>query len=212
MGLKRYHAIRDFRLSPEPKGTATHRAVKHFVIQKHAARHLHYDFRLESNGVLLSWAVPKGLPLKRGERRLAVHVEDHPVAYENFEGIIPAGNYGGGTVMVWDLGTYEPAGNMRAMMKKGHIDFILHGKKLRGAWTLVRAKGLEGKDPWLILKRGEDHRPLSARQEDRSALSGRTMAQIGTQRDAVWSSSGKSRPKFVNPPRSALPAELKGLP
>jgi len=212
MGLRNYQSMRNFRSSPEPKGKAAKSGSRRFVIQKHAARNLHYDFRLEANGVLVSWAVPKGLPTDRGEKRLAVHVEDHPVAYANFEGIIPRGNYGAGSVMVWDLGRYEAEGDLQKMMAKGKVDFTLHGKKLQGAWTLVRSRGLSGKDPWLVIKREKSLRPLSARQEDRSALSGRSMAQIAEQQDAVWQSHRKASSRAKSKPRPISVPLPKGLP
>src|SRR5512141_1762284 len=143
MGLKEYKAKRNFRQTPEPAGKvfASH-PVSRFVVQKHAATRLHYDFRLEMEGVLKSWAVPKGFPAKRGDRRLAVEVEDHPMEYGGFEGTIPEGNYGAGTVMLWDRGTYrisgdDPIGSLRA----GKLHLFLEGNKLKGEWTLVRMRG-----------------------------------------------------------------------
>src|SRR5687767_3020152 len=128
MGLKRYQTKRDFKRTPEPRGTPRATKTGHsYVIQKHAARRLHYDFRLELNGVLLSWAVPKGPCLDPKEKRLAVHVEDHPVEYGGFEGIIPAGEYGGGTVLLWDRGKWTPEGDPVAGMRKGRLKFTLHG-------------------------------------------------------------------------------------
>ena len=159
MALETYRAKRDFRRTPEPrglKGSAKSHALR-FVIQKHAASHLHYDFRLELNGVLLSWAVPKGPSLDPADKRLAMHVEDHPLDYGGFEGVIPQGEYGGGTVMVWDQGTWTPLGDAAAGYAKGHFKFILHGQKLRGAWALVQTRGSKyggksGKQAWLLIK------------------------------------------------------------
>src|SRR5665213_3724992 len=131
MLLAKYHTKRDFKLSPEPKGVTRTKASKTdliFVVQKHQASHLHYDFRLEWNGVLVSWAVPKGPSLDPSIKRLAMAVEDHPLEYGGFEGIIPEGEYGGGTVMVWDRGTWEPEGDAEQAYKKGHLKFQLHGE------------------------------------------------------------------------------------
>src|SRR5437868_821190 len=161
MGLKEYKAKRNFTRTAEPAGqsTAGRRAQGDtFVIQKHAASHLHYDFRLEMEGVLKSWAVPKGFPVRRGDRRLAVEVEDHPLDYGGFEGTIAEGNYGAGTVMLWDRGTYQVLGEhpLKALAN-GKIHFLLSGKKLRGEWTLVRMRQGQGSKPqWLLLKTGQD--------------------------------------------------------
>src|SRR6476659_6652267 len=142
MGLQEYKKKRSFHATPEPEGEVKKSAGNSFVIQKHAASRLHYDFRLEMEGVLRSWAVPKGPSLDPGEKRLAVHVEDHPVDYGDFEGIIPKGQYGGGTVLLCDRGTWEPVGDdPAAAHKKGHLKFLLHGEKLLGGWNLVRMHG-----------------------------------------------------------------------
>ena len=156
--LARYVAKRDFKLTsePGPVRAATGRQLS-FVIQKHDATRLHYDFRLELDGVLLSWAVPKGPSFDPKQRRLAVHVEDHPVAYGSFEGTIPKGQYGAGTVIVWDNGTWEPVGDPRAGMKAGKLVFRLHGKKVAGLWELVRiAKPGERQEPWLLFKKHDE--------------------------------------------------------
>ena len=141
MARTEYRRKRDFRASPEPKGK--HRPSKgwSFVVQKHAASRLHYDFRLELDGVLLSWAVPKGPSLDPAVKRLAVHVEDHPVEYGGFEGTIPAGEYGGGTVMLWDRGKWEPEEDPRVGYKRGRLRFTLDGERLRGGWILTRTSG-----------------------------------------------------------------------
>ncbi|HLL21074.1 MAG TPA: DNA polymerase ligase N-terminal domain-containing protein, partial [Kofleriaceae bacterium] len=153
--LAKYRSMRDFSKTKEPSGgPAPQAAGNSFVIQKHAARRLHYDFRLELDGVLLSWSVPKGPSLSPSEKRLAVRTEDHPLDYADFEGIIPAGQYGGGTVVVWDRGTWSPEGDPHAAIKKGHLAFTLHGEKLGGRWHLVRTKG-RGNDKnenWLLFK------------------------------------------------------------
>src|SRR5881398_3984393 len=195
MGLRTYKAKRDFRHTSEPKGGKPKpKGVKdasRFVIQKHAASRLHYDFRLEMEGVLKSWAVPKGLPWAQGEKHLAVEVEDHPIEYENFEGVIPEGNYGGGTVMVWDRGTYYVYGEQPSQsLREGKLHLVLDGRKAKGEWTLVRIRGRNGeKNPWLILKTGADAKPISKKLEDQSVNTGRTMEQIAEARDAEWESN-----------------------
>ncbi|TMJ68888.1 MAG: hypothetical protein E6G83_03750 [Alphaproteobacteria bacterium] len=146
MALEEYRRKRDFRKTPEPAGVATSHekpgAALSFVIQKHAARRLHYDFRLELDGVLKSWAVPKGPSLDPGEKRLAVHVEDHPLDYGEFEGVIPEGEYGGGTVLLWDRGIWVPLNSdPEAAYRKGSLKFTLEGEKLHGNWALVRMGG-----------------------------------------------------------------------
>ncbi len=142
MKLSEYRRKRNFKVTREPRGgRVTKRDELKFVIQKHAASHLHYDFRLELDGVLLSWAVPKGPSLDPSQKRLAMHVEDHPLEYGDFEGIIPRGEYGGGTVLVWDRGTWEPLDDPRKAFRVGALKFVLHGEKLKGRWMLVRKGG-----------------------------------------------------------------------
>src|SRR5437899_8112110 len=194
MGLAEYKRKRDFKKTVEPAGKPLPKKVKgasRFVIQKHAARRSHYDFRLEMEGVLKSWALPKGLPLKRGEKHLAVEVEDHPIEYEQFEGIIPEGQYGGGTVMVWDRGNYGVYGEQPVKsLREGKLHLVLDGKKAKGEWTLVRIRGRDGeKNQWLILKTGADTKPPSNELEDQSVKTGRTMKQIAKARDAEWESN-----------------------
>src|ERR671923_642161 len=146
MALEKYKAKRDFTKSPEPAGDEKHtspagKAARFFCVQKHLASHLHYDFRLEHNGVLLSWAVPKGPSLNTKDKRLAMKVEDHPFDYGEFEGVIPEG-YGAGIVMLWDRGTWEPESeDVDAALKKGDLKFRLNGYKLKGSWVLVRTGG-----------------------------------------------------------------------
>jgi len=193
MALAEYKRKRDFKKTREPAGKLVPKKVKgasRFVIQKHAARRLHYDFRLEMEGVLKSWALPKGLPWKRGEKHLAVEVEDHPIEYEDFEGVIPEGQYGGGTVMVWDEGTYYVYGEQPLKsLKEGKLHLLLDGKKAKGEWTLVRIRGRNGeKNQWLILKTGDDAKPISSKLDDESVKTGRTMKQIADARDAEWQS------------------------
>jgi bifunctional non-homologous end joining protein LigD len=161
--LQPYTAKRDFKITPEPRGKRTGALeALSFVIQKHWASRLHYDFRLEFDGVLWSWAVPKGPSCDPKEKRLALHVEDHPVSYGDFEGTIPAGQYGNGTVIVWDRGTWEPVGDPREGLKKGKIFFHLHGEKLAGLWELVRiAKPGDKQDQWMLFKKHDSWaRPL----------------------------------------------------
>ena len=158
MGLVEYKRKRDFGKTAEPKGgKPLPKAVKgasRFIIQKHDASRLHYDFRLEMDGVLKSWAVPKGLPWKQSEKHLAVEVEDHPVGYATFEGLIPKGQYGGGTVMLWDRGNYYVYGEQPLKAwREGRLHLVLDGKKAKGEWTLVRIRDDGGKN-WLIIKTG----------------------------------------------------------
>lgn len=194
MGLKEYEAKRNFAVTAEPAGDKpTPKAVKgasRFVIQKHDASSLHYDFRLEMEGVLKSWAVPKGLPWKKGEKHLAVEVEDHPIDYAAFEGIIPQGQYGGGTVMVWDRGDYSVRGEQPVKsLRAGRLHLFLRGEKANGEWTLIRTRMGGSKPQWLLLKSGDSIRPLSKKRDDQSAASGRTMKQIAAEQDAKWESN-----------------------
>ena len=192
--LKEYWAKRDFTRTAEPSGTeAVNKNGKElmFVIQKHAASHLHYDFRLEMEGVLRSWAVPKGPPTTRGETRLAMHVEDHPMDYARFEGVIPKGQYGGGTVMVWDIGTYSVKdAHPVAAYHRGKITLELKGHKLKGEWTLIRDKRTEkdAKQRWLLIKTGTNTRPISKKADDTSAITGRSMQAITHEQSATWQS------------------------
>jgi len=189
LSLAKYRERRNFSTSPEPEGKASGEAQKKsesdpiFVVQKHRATQLHYDFRLEHNGTLLSWAVPKGPSLDPSVKRLAMQVEDHPIEYAQFEGAIPKGEYGGGTVMVWDIGTWTPEQpDADAALKKGDLKFTLHGKKLHGSWVLVRTRGFGGssKPTWLLIK----HRDKYASDVDitaakpKSAISNRLLADI----------------------------------
>ncbi len=193
-----YHRKRNFEKTPEPKGAAPRRRSKEllFVVQKHAARRLHYDFRLELDGVLKSWAVPKGPSLDPQAKRLAVQVEDHPLDYADFEGIIPEGQYGGGTVLVWDTGTWSPLGeNAAEALRRGSLKFELHGKKLRGRWALVRMGGRKREDKnWLLIKEGDPTaRPGSddeiVERQTKSVLSGRDLPAVAKARDRVWHSN-----------------------
>ena len=192
--LEEYAAKRDFGKTAEPKPSVPRRSAqgsrRRFVVQKHAASHLHYDFRLEMHSVLKSWSVPKGIPFKQDERRLAMPTEDHPIDYLDFEGIIPKGQYGGGTVMVWDIGTYDL---IEGNYYKGFLRFFLNGTKVKGEWTLKRfTKGKDerdNRDKWHLVKTSKNTRAVSKQRDDESALTKRTMTQIATAADAVWQSN-----------------------
>ena len=198
-GLEPYRRKRDFTKTrePAPSVPTTRRQGGRglFVIQKHAASHLHYDFRLEMSGTLKSWAIPKGPPYDLHERRLAMATEDHPMDYANFEGIIPAGEYGGGTVMVWDIGTYELIdGNFW----KGKIHVLLNGKKLRGEWVLVKRNDRNGKsNVWYLIKAGSAMKRISEKRDNSSALTGRSLGQIAKAEDAVWHSNRTAAKKIA---------------
>lgn len=215
---RRYESKRNFSASPEPGWQRARRPAKAkeagrlFVIQKHAARRLHYDLRLEMEGALVSWAVPKGLPMKHGEKHLAVKVEDHPLDYAEFEGNIPAGNYGAGSVMLWDRGLYEAvdADPARAL-KNGRLTIVLAGEKLRGAWTLVRT-GIDGdKENWLLLKGKENDLKLAPADDDRSVATGRSMAEIADESDKP-KARRKPPARAARRKEPAAAAELKNLP
>jgi bifunctional non-homologous end joining protein LigD len=200
MPLEKYHEKRDFSRTPEPKGSGKGGPKRtsrlRFVIQKHDATRLHYDFRLEMDGVLKSWAVPKGPSLDPGEKRLAVHVEDHPIEYGSFEGTIPEEQYGGGTVLLWDRGTWTPLENGAADYAAGKLKFELHGKKLSGLWMLVRMTGERGGDRgqnWLLIKeRDAEARPGSGdaivQEQAKSVASHKTIEEIATSSRRVWNS------------------------
>src|SRR5687768_7851136 len=196
MALELYRKKRDFKITPEPKGKAVKRKSKElaFVIQKHRASHMHYDFRLELNGVLLSWAVPKGPSCDPAHKRLAMHVEDHPIEYGDFEGIIPPKQYGAGTVLLWDRGVWIPREDPVAGYKKGRLKFELDGEKLKGGWTLVRSGGSkyggEGKS-WLLIKERDEYAcegELITEERPESVASGRTLEEIAADPDRVWES------------------------
>jgi bifunctional non-homologous end joining protein LigD len=198
MALEEYKRKRQFKHTPEPPPKVEKKAGHRFVVQKHRASHLHYDFRLEMEGVLKSWAVPKGPSLDPSDKRLAMQVEDHPVSYFDFEGIIPEGNYGAGTVMVWDVGMWQPLSAKQvngkyvpasdseasAMLSKGDLKFRLNGKRLKGDFALIhirsRSSGSKGNE-WLLIKKHDQavEERFDAEQHDTSVLTKRTMAQIG---------------------------------
>jgi bifunctional non-homologous end joining protein LigD len=211
MGLTEYKKKRNFTVTAEPAGgKPLPKLVKgacRFVIQKHDASRLHYDFRLEMEGVLKSWAVPKGLPWEKGEKHLAVEVEDHPVEYATFEGIIPQGQYGGGTVMVWDRGNYHVYGEepLKAL-KAGRMHLVMDGEKAKGEWSLIRTRMDGNKAQWLLLKSGTGIKPISKKRDDESVKSGRTMAQIAAQKDAEWQSNraDEAKPSLKTRIKAAL--------
>ena len=201
--LKEYRAKRDFDVTPEPKGSrrAAPKDGLLYIIQKHQARNLHYDFRLEWRGVLLSWAIPKGPSLDPSVKRLASPTEDHPIEYGGFEGVIPEGEYGGGTVMLWDRGAWTPEDpDVDAALRKGELKFALHGKKLRGSWVLVRTKtgfGGSKKPGWLLIK----HRDRFASAKDvtaeqpRSVVSRRLLAAIARDEHGDVAKAAKGDPR-----------------
>jgi len=201
VALEIYRKKRKFNVTAEPRGRKGSAGGNRYVIQKHDATRLHYDLRLELDGVMKSWAVTRGPSLDPNDKRLAVHVEDHPVEYNSFEGTIPQGEYGGGTVMIWDRGTWSPEGDPHRGYAKGHLDFALEGDKLRGRWHLVRMRPRPGDkhENWLLIK-GKDDEARSGREEDileeqpLSAATGRTMDEIaaGKGKKRVWHSNRKS--------------------
>lgn len=220
--LASYRSMRDFSTTAEPRGNGAkaraREAALPFVVQKHAARQLHYDFRLAWNGVLKSWAVAKGPSYFPGHKRLAVHVEDHPLEYGDFEGTIPKGQYGGGAVMVWDAGTWKPLGDAERGLREGHLKFELDGKKLKGRWALVRMHGRadrSGRENWLLIKEKDEY----AREESDeaivdeapdSAVSGKSIEEIGNSKGRVWNSSrGNSTSAAENGAPAATAAKLR---
>lgn len=200
MGLIEYRKKRRFDVTAEPAGAKKPPRAKtkklSYVIQKHRATALHYDFRLEWKGVLLSWAVPKGPSLDPAVKRMAMPTEDHPIEYAKFEGIIPEGQYGGGTVMIWDHGTWTPESpDVDSALKKGDLKFSLDGKKLHGSWVLVRIRAREGgRPPWLLIKHRDEfaNKADIAETEPRSVVSKRILAEIARDEggDIVKAASG----------------------
>jgi bifunctional non-homologous end joining protein LigD len=212
--LERYRRKRDFTKTREPAPSvptiSRQGGRRLFVIQKHAASHLHYDFRLEMGGTLKSWAVPKGPPFDLHERRLAMATEDHPMDYAKFEGIIPRGEYGGGTVMVWDIGTYEL---MDGNFWKGKLHVYLDGKKLKGEWVLVKGNDRDGKgNVWYLIKAGSAMRRISQKRDNSSALTGRNLDQIAKAGDIVWHSNRTAARKIsTGKAGAALAIELPDI-
>jgi bifunctional non-homologous end joining protein LigD len=217
MALEQYRAKRNFDSTPEPRPTATHAGEGYsFAVQKHDARRLHYDFRLELDGVLKSWAVTKGPSLVPGEKRLAVMVEDHPLEYGSFEGTIPKGEYGGGAVLLWDRGTWAPIGDPHKGLAKGHLDFELMGEKLKGRWHLVRmrARPRDKHENWLLIKgddefaRSEDS-PDILQERPESAASGRPIGEVAKESPG-WSSKTGRIERSDHPVQPPDPASVKG--
>jgi bifunctional non-homologous end joining protein LigD len=211
--LDTYRRKRDFTKTAEPPAlmpkSSQPGSRKLFVIQKHAASRLHYDFRLEMDGTLKSWAVPKGPPYDLHERRLAMATEDHPMEYAKFEGLIPRGEYGGGTVMVWDIGTYEL---MDGNYWQGKLHVFLNGKKLKGEWILVKSHNRDEKgNAWFFIKAGQGTERLSQKKEDSSALTGRSMKKIALDGDAVWHSN-RADPKRSSSIEVGTDLNLESLP
>lgn len=204
MALNEYRNKRDFKITPEPAGAGASKSKLkslRYVIQKHRATQLHYDFRLEWNGVMLSWAVPKGPSLDPAVKRLAVQVEDHPIDYSDFEGIIPRGEYGGGTVMIWDTGSWTPeVPDPEEALKKGDLKFTLRGKKLKGSWVLVRTRGF-GKTPsrasWLLIKHKDEYAKMDdiTLEKPRSAISNRMLAEIARDQGGDVKTAATGDPK-----------------
>jgi bifunctional non-homologous end joining protein LigD len=226
--LTEYRRKRDFRKTAEPEGSP--RPKKHlkkleFVIQKHAASHLHFDLRLELDGVMKSWAVPKGPAPDPAIKRLAMQVEDHPIEYNTFEGTIPRGEYGGGTVMLWDRGWYEPEkgggeDGVREGYRKGDLKVVFHGKRMKGSWVLVRTRGWGGsgggKPSWLMIKHRDEHAESGDALVERyttSVISKRTMEQIGgSPKPRIWHSNrapDEAEETFARPKKVISVAEAR---
>jgi len=218
MSLTTYKKKRNFKSTSEPVGGTSNRGKLNFVIQKHDATRLHYDFRLEMDGVLKSWAVPKGPSTDPAVKRLAMMVEDHPYDYKNFEGIIPEGNYGAGTVIIWDKGTYEPIEPVKGkkaqekhllkQLKEGSVKIILHGEKLRGEWALVHTK--QSENSWLLIKH-KDKFASSAEvtNKSKSVVSGITLLQLEKSAGSKNGSPKKAVKKVA--PKKASPIAKKSL-
>lgn len=210
MGLATYRKKRSFDVTPEPEGGSSTENSLRFVVQKHAASKLHYDFRLEMGGVLKSWAVPKGPSLKPVDKRLAMMVEDHPYDYRNFEGTIPEGNYGAGTVIVWDEGDFEPLQGtgskqqdekvLLKQLKSGSLKFSLHGHKLKGEFALVKLKNAE-QNAWLLIKHRDKYTSEDdITKKDKSVISKKTIDQMSKNPSKVY---GKATTKASSPVKKA---------
>src|SRR5215813_11893330 len=230
MPLEEYARKRRFSDTPEPPPSqGKHTARNYFCVQRHDATRLHYDFRLEIDGVLKSWAVPKGPSLDPGVRHFAAHVEDHPVEYGGFEGTIPTGNYGAGSVMLWDRGSFDLLGDLPAdeQLAKGDLKFRLHGEKLKGDYAIVHMKGRGKGNEWLLIKKRDQYAVPGWDVEEHaySALSGRTQEEIARNlparkekrktagaADRVWESSKPAAKKTTKTARAATPAPPKKKP
>src|SRR5262249_31289436 len=221
VSLKEYARKRSFQQTPEPKPSkpsASKPDGSFFCVQRHHATRLHYDFRLEIDGALASWAVPKGPTLNPNEKRLAMHVEDHPLDYGNFEGNIPAGNYGAGSVMLWDRGTYELLGDLskKAQLERGDFKFRLHGQKLKGEFAIVLMKNRGKGNEWLLLKKKDPFADpdWDAEAHSRSVATGRTQEEIARDMPAnvAGRQSSREMPKgAVQGPMPASIAPMKGV-
>jgi bifunctional non-homologous end joining protein LigD len=211
MSLSLYKKKRSFTDTPEPTGGKSSLKNKLvFVVQKHDASRLHYDFRLEMDGVLKSWAIPKGPSLDPSVKRLAMMVEDHPFDYRNFEGIIPEGNYGAGTVIVWDEGTYEPLENISDNKKEneknllrqlhaGSLKFVMQGEKLKGEFALVRTN-YQGENSWLLIKHSDEYASQGdVTEKDKSVISKKTITQVEKTSDRIWKSNREQKVKSTKP-------------
>jgi len=221
-GLETYRAKRDFAVTSEPRGKVAARKGNklRFVIQRHDATRLHYDFRLELDGVYKSWAVTKVPSLDPATKRLAVEVEDHPLDYGTFEGVIPQGQYGGGTVQLWDNGTWRPQGDdPKGELEKGHLKIELAGKRLRGRWALIRMRdergrpGRSARHNWLLIKERDEYaqpgEPDALLAEDTSVKTGRTLEEIaGSKRPKVWHSNRDGGEKAPRTRQAALKKKI----
>ena len=198
--LAEYNARRNFDSTGEPAGkiARTRRSGLRFLVQKHAATRLHYDFRLEWGGVLLSWAVTKGPSADPGEKRLAVRTEDHPTSYADFEGTIPKGEYGGGTVMLWDQGTWQPDGDPDEGLRSGKLSFALQGSRMKGGWALIRMRGMHKRENWLLIKERDAHA-----RRDADELTGGAQTSIVTGRDMAAIRRGDDSRAAADPPKPA---------
>jgi bifunctional non-homologous end joining protein LigD len=223
MSLSLYKKKRSFSKTPEPEGgktTSKNQLV--FVVQKHDASHLHYDFRLEMEGVLKSWAIPKGPSLNPEDKRLAMMVEDHPFDYRTFEGIIPEGNYGAGTVIVWDEGTYEPLENpsnnkkeneknLLRQLHAGSLKFVMHGKKLKGEFALVKT-AYRGENSWLLIKHRDDYATTEdITEKDKSVVSKKTIEQVEKTSDRIWKSNREAKSKTKSQKLKTITADSSTL-
>ena len=217
--LSRYRSKRNFARTEEPRGKIGQKFQGRFIIQKHAARRLHFDFRLEWDGVLKSWAIPKGPSLNPEDKRLAVQVEDHPIEYGDFEGTIPKGEYGGGVVMLWDRGKWEPIGDVQKSLNKGHLEFLIHGAKLHGRFHLIRLKGRANgngsKTNWLLVKGDDDYSTQNGEipsDADRSVVSKRSMTEIAEDKKSRQWHSNKSVAENIQKGAVKPPAPKKASP
>ncbi|MGE0666764.1 MAG: non-homologous end-joining DNA ligase [Sphingomonadales bacterium] len=229
--LETYRKKRRFDETPEPRGGKATERGNLYAIQKHAATRLHYDLRLELDGVLLSWAVTRGPSLDPAQKRLAVRTEDHPIDYGDFEGVIPKGNYGAGTVLLWDTGSWEPIKDPRKGLKDGRLEFVIHGEKLKGRWALIRMRNREGEkgENWLLVKGDDDEADRDGDITEaarKSVLSGRTLEAVAEDPGRTWKSGGgkkgraktpakgkagvSPRPRFVKPMLATLVEDVPG--